>query len=305
LASQLASAAIIYGCQRDVDVGRSDVATRPKTLLVARVKYVGPTARDDYVSARLKTLRGIAIPCEAAGQEPEVCDEDPGLGAGDGSLGVLCEPAAAAEPGEGQLNHPSSRQDFEALRMIGALDDLEGPSSNLAEAPLEFLAAISAIGEDVTQPGIAVANGVQHLDGTVPILDIGAVDDEPDQTAECVRQDVSLAALDLLASVEAPDAAAFGGLDALAVDDASGRTGLPAFQFARRGDEMVADRLQKAAVAPIVEIALDRGVEREILGQQRPRAAARGQIQDRVHDLPQVRRPRTTERLRLRQERGN
>lgn len=71
-----------------------------------------------------------------------------------------------------------------------------------------------------------MANGVQHSDGAVPILDIGAVDDEPDQEAERVGQDVPLAALDLLAGVEAADAAAFGGLDALAVDYAGARAGL-------------------------------------------------------------------------------
>lgn len=167
-------------------------------------------------------------------EEPEICEEDPGLSAGDGSLDIHCERAAAAEPGEGSLDDPSSRQDFEALRLIGALDDLKGPSSDLAEAPLELVAAIAAVGEDMTQPGLAMANGVQHINGAVPILDIGAVDDGPDQKAKRVGQDVALAALDLLAGVKAAGAAAFGGLDALAVDDAGGRAALPAFQFAPR-----------------------------------------------------------------------
>jgi hypothetical protein len=127
----------------------------------------------------------------------------------DGFLEVLCESAAAAEPGEGALDHPSSRQEFEALRLIGAFDDLKGPGADFAQSLLEFLAAVSAIGEDMAEPRVAMANVVQHGNGPVAILDIGTMDHEPDEMAECIGDDVPLAAFDFLASIEAPDAAAF------------------------------------------------------------------------------------------------
>lgn len=66
----------------------------------------------------------------------------------------------------------------------------------------------------MTQPGIAVADRGQDTDGPVSILNISAVDDEPDQMAKCVGADVALATLDPLAGVEAANTAAFGGLDA-------------------------------------------------------------------------------------------
>lgn len=56
----------------------------------------------------------------------------------DGFLEVLREPAASPEPGEGTFHHPSSRQDLEALRLIGSLDDLEGPGPDLAQPSFEF-----------------------------------------------------------------------------------------------------------------------------------------------------------------------
>lgn len=43
------------------------------------------------------------MPCEAACHETEVCDEDPGFGAFDGFLDVVCEPAAPAKPGDGAV----------------------------------------------------------------------------------------------------------------------------------------------------------------------------------------------------------
>src|SRR5260370_6823649 len=64
------------------------------------------------------------------------------------------------------------------------------------------------------------------------------------------------------------------------------------------------DLTPQAAIAPRVEVMLNRGVGREILGQQAPLAAALRQIEDRVHHRTQRRRPRATATLvRRRQER--
>jgi len=57
-------------------------------------------------------------------------------------------------------------------------------------------------------------------------LDIGGVNLHADQVALGVGDDMALAAFDLLARVEASRAAAFGGLDRLAVDDARRGAGL-------------------------------------------------------------------------------
>lgn len=70
--------------------------------------------------------------------------------------------------------------------------------------------------------GKARANGLEHADGTAPILDVGAVRHQPYHQTERVGDDMALAALDLLAGIIAPYAAAFGGFDALAVNH-SGR----------------------------------------------------------------------------------
>lgn len=102
-----------------------------------------------------------------------------------------------------------------------------------------------------------MADRSQDANSTVPILDIGAVDDKPDQQAKRIGDDVPFAALHPLAGIKASDTAAFGSLDALAVDDASGRARLVALQLARRHGEMAADLAQQTAVAPVVEIALD------------------------------------------------
>lgn len=60
----------------------------------------------------------------------------------------------------------------------------------------------------------------------ISILDIGSVGFDQQRSAIGIDQGMSLAPFDLLASVIAPRAAAFRGLDALTVDNGCARAGL-------------------------------------------------------------------------------
>ena len=55
-----------------------------------------------------------------------------------------------------------------------------------------------------------------HDPAARPVLDIGGMDDETDHQPDGVDNDVTLAPVDLLSCVEAPNSAAFRGLDRLA-----------------------------------------------------------------------------------------
>ena len=61
---------------------------------------------------------------------------------------VLRHPAAASGPCECAFDHPSSGNDFKALRGVGALDDLNGPAGDLLDRPAQLGPAIAAIGEE-------------------------------------------------------------------------------------------------------------------------------------------------------------
>ena len=91
-------------------------------------------------------------------------------------------------------------------------------------------------------------------------------DDQADQQAEGVGDDVTLATLDLFARVVAANTAAFRGLDALTIDDAGRRAGLPASGLARGGDKMMVDRHPQPAVAPRIEGPLHRRWRRKVIG---------------------------------------
>src|SRR6266446_7338127 len=98
-------------------------------------------------------------PCEAAGQQAQIGEKEPGCGAGNGGLEVLGETAAAAQPGKGALNDPSPGQELEAFDARRTLDDLDGPWAAIVDGGAQLGAAVDAVGEDVAQPGKASAQG--------------------------------------------------------------------------------------------------------------------------------------------------
>ena len=68
-------------------------------------------------------------------------------------------------------------------------------------------------------------------------------------TTVCIHQRVSLAALDLLACIVAPDTAAFSGLDALAVDNGCRWARLSSDPLSIEHDEVMVDGLPCARIA--------------------------------------------------------
>jgi transposase len=262
--------------------------------------YAPDRKAEQPLRARIIKIAWILWPCEPPHEHADAGDEDPCFGGGDRFLEVPGQSAASSEPREGPFHNPSARQHLEALGAIGPLDDFQREAADPFKRAFQLRTRIAAIGEDMAQPRPAFHDGLQHLRGAVAILDSGTVDDETDQQPTGVGHDVALAAVDLLASVEAPNAAAFSGLDGLAVDDTGRWACLPSLLLPCRHDERVVDGAKHAHVAPGVEIVLHRGEGRKVLRQHAPLAAGRGHVEDRVHHLAQVRHSRSADRLRAR-----
>ena len=112
--------------------------------------------------------------------------------------------------------------------LVRSLDDLRRKTSDPFQRALQLRASITAICKDMAKPRPSLHGGLEDLCGTIAILDRCAVDDQADQEPAGIGHDLALATVDLLTGIEASDAAAFGGLDGLAVDDAGGRACLPA-----------------------------------------------------------------------------
>src|SRR5215210_7956189 len=114
---------------------------------------------------------------------------------------------------------------------------------------------------------------------------------------------MALAAFDEFARIKAPRPAAFGGLDALAIDNPGVGRSVAAKPLAGSEEKRVVDGGPSSFVPPGVEIALHRRGRREVLWQHPPLAAGGGDEEDRVHHPAQLRRPLAAEALGLWHER--
>jgi len=124
---------------------------------------------------------------------------------GDGAgiaLEVAREATVAADPGEGALNDPALGEDFEVME-IGALDDLQLPVSGGCQRGLCLRSLIAAIAIDQLDEGEQSARTPQYGDHTIAILYVGGMDDDAQQEAERIDEDVALAPRDLLARIKA------------------------------------------------------------------------------------------------------
>ena len=77
----------------------------------------------------------------------------------------------------------------------------------------------------------------------VAVLNIAGMDDEAEEHADGIDEDMALAAHDLLSGVIAANPACFRCFHRLAIDHARTRLGLAPLEFARLHGQMEADRL--------------------------------------------------------------
>jgi hypothetical protein len=117
------------------------------------------------------------------------------------TLEVFGETAAAADPSQGALDDPAFWKNDEAMQFV-AFDDLDGPGSGPRERRRQLRPLIVGIGEDAFDEGEAAARAaVEDQQRAIAILQIGRVDDDVQQEAERVDENVPLAARDFLARV--------------------------------------------------------------------------------------------------------
>src|SRR3546814_9591418 len=153
--------------------------------------------------------RMISSSCEPTREESDVGEEEPCGCCGDGGLEVLGEAPASAEQGEGCFADPSSGQQLEAFDALWALDDFDGPRPAVGEGLEQLLATIDAVGEYMAQSRQASAQRAQQRHGPVAVLHVGGVHQHGEQETLGIGDDMALAPLDPLGSVEAAWAAAF------------------------------------------------------------------------------------------------
>ena len=108
-----------------------------------------------------------------------------------------------ADPGERSFDDPAFREHKEAVQLI-ALDDRELPGAGLGDGVRCLRPLIGGIGEDTLDERKEAARApIEDEQGAVAILHSGRMDDDVQQQAERVDQDMAFAAFDLLGRIKA------------------------------------------------------------------------------------------------------
>ena len=124
---------------------------------------------------------------------------------GDGvgvALEVAREAAVTADPRERALHDPTFGEHLEVMES-GALDDLEFPVPGGGDGSLHLWSLVSTVAIDQRDEGEQAACAAQHGEGAVTILHVGGMNDDAQEKAERIDEDVPLAARDLLTCIKA------------------------------------------------------------------------------------------------------
>ena len=140
--------------------------------------------------------------CQTPEHDADHGETDEGDNGSGITLEVASEAPVAADPGERSLHDPAFRQGHEAVR-VGALNDFQLPAAGRGDGRRHPRPLVAAVGEDGLDEGERTARGSKQLAGAVAILRVGGMDDDAQQQAECIDEDVALAPRDLLARIEA------------------------------------------------------------------------------------------------------
>ena len=140
---------------------------------------------------------------QASEHDADHGETDEGRGGSRVALEVAREAAIVADPGEGSFDDPPFGQDDEAVELV-SLDDLQLPGAALGQSVGGFRALVAGIGEDALDEGEEAARAlIENEPHPVAILHIGRVDDDVQQEAERIDENMPFAARDLLACIEA------------------------------------------------------------------------------------------------------
>jgi hypothetical protein len=207
-------------------------------------------------------------------------------------LEVSAQAPIATKPPECPFHHPPARNHHKAFGVRGTVCNLQPPATVVFDPPHNRL--IPPIGPEKLQTTPAVMDGAlnagqevrQHKLASGAVRDARTMDHDQQKQSEDVDHDMAFAPVDLLMHVGSTFFAAFGRLDALAINKSGAGLGLPPSVLPDGQDQGGVEPLPQSAVTPSPVLAIDCLPRGKVVGQQPPRFPTAHEIEDGIDDLP-------------------
>ncbi|GAA3908148.1 hypothetical protein GCM10022207_92140 [Streptomyces lannensis] len=185
------------------------------------------------------------------------------------------------------FDRPALGLDLEATLARILADDVQLAAEHLG-VPVNQAAGEALVRPDLPNLRMVESSPQKRPLHAIPILDTGRDDMDRDEQAEGVGDQRALAALDLLARVEAPGGRrdGVGSADRLRVDQSCARLCLSAVGLTDPAAQDVVDVFDGAVVVGPGEVPVHSRPGREVLRQLPPGAPGPHHVEDRVHDPP-------------------
>src|SRR5437762_9262265 len=144
----------------------------------------------------------MSCPGQASEHDADHGQSDEGSDGAGVALEIACQAAIAADPGQGSFDDPALGQDDEFVQFV-ALDDLDHPTPGAGSGSRDAWSLITGIGEDALDEGEeAAGTSIENQPRPVSVLNIAGMDDDVQQEAERIDQDMALAPSDFLARIK-------------------------------------------------------------------------------------------------------
>lgn len=163
------------------------------------------------------------------------------------------------------------------------LNDLDGASKQIL-FPIEQSPSVASVGPDLLNATtrLLIKERCEQLFGPIAVLDVGGEHHHHEKQANAVDQDVTLAPIDLLTSVEPPLVADFGALDRLAVNDRRAGLSLASLRQPGKFPQLLVDLLPQSVLLPAAEVVVNGRPRSEVRGKVAPLTSGLDHVEDRV-----------------------
>ena len=142
-------------------------------------------------------------PSEAPEHDADHCEANESGGGSRVALKISSQAAVMADPGERTFNNPTLGENDEAVQ-LAAFDNFQFPGAGLGDGSRCLCSPIASIAEDTLDEGEqAAGTPIEHPSHTIAILHVGRMDDNVQEQAERIDQDLPLAARNLLTRIKA------------------------------------------------------------------------------------------------------